>query len=104
MSSSELSPSAKETTFLQSYLFVLVLGLMLPAVAALLYKMTLGAGAAGASTFTGFEAYLHQRGCVVAHAVNGPPTSYRCDAPVAGAYLSRTQLEDDFQRSKSAKP
>lgn len=81
-----------------------VLVCMLVATAALLYRMTLGANAPGAPVFTGFEAYLHSRGCVVAQTLNTSVTSYRCDVPVAGAYLSRTQLETDFQQSQSAKP
>ena len=82
---------------------VLLVGLLL-ATSALLYKMTLGAETPEASTFTEFEAYLHQRGCVVAQIFNTSVTSYRCDVPVPGAYLSSAQLRADFRRSQSAKP
>lgn len=99
MSSAEAQPSAASkasATWLGTF-FVL----MLVSLSALLFRMTHGADSAD-SHFSRFSAYLQSRGCVVAQTFNASVTSYRCDAPVAGAYIPTHVLQEDFQRSEAA--
>lgn len=97
MSSAESKSFANSCFSPLSTFFVL----MLVALSALLFRMTHGADSPD-SHYSRFNAYLQSRGCVVAQAFNTSVTSYRCDAPVAGAYIPTHVLQEDFLRSEDA--